>query len=260
MTRSSNSPLTPQFQEPEQEFRRRRRHARLMADIANLSWEEYASRTQEETGQGLVHPTIPDGTHFEIKGQFLHLLRETLFTGKDAEDANQHVESVLEIADYFHIPGVTKDAVMLRGPIPKKTPADGYALIEELAQHSHQWHSSRDSSLRKKPTDEQDDGLAALNAKLDALGGDMKKVNQTIHAIQVGCDNCSGPHLARDCPLDEDGKRKESVCYSSGDRFDERRPRNNNWKPYEEYKKDQAKKYKQNLQKLQTKDTEQPKN
>ncbi|KAI3766148.1 hypothetical protein L2E82_16199 [Cichorium intybus] len=264
MTRSSNSPLTPQFQEPEQEFRRRRRHARLMADIANLSLEEYASRTQEETGQGLVRPTIPDRTHFEIKGQFLHLLRETLFTGKDAEDANQHVESVLEIADYFHIPGVTKDAVMLRmddetlydawdrykemlqncpqhdlnphqvvqtfynginvttrqmvdsqGPIPKKTPADGYALIEELAQHSHQWHSSRDSSLRKKPSDEQADGLAALNAKLDALGRDMKK---------------------------------ESVCYSSGDRFDERRPRNNNWKPYEEYKKDQAEKYKQSGQ------------
>ncbi|KAI3752924.1 hypothetical protein L2E82_24966 [Cichorium intybus] len=351
MTRSSNSHLTPQFQEPEREFRRRRRHARLMADIANLSLEEYASRTQEETGQGLVRPTIPDGTHFEIKGQFLHLLRETLFTGKDAEDANQHVESILEIADYFHIPGVTKDAVMLRvfpitlqgaakrwlkaepprtiktweelktkfikqfsppskiakmkakiqnfqqmddetlydawdrykemlqncpqhdlnphqvvqtfynginvttrqmvdsqGPIPKKTPADGYALIEELAQHSHQWHSSRDSSLRKKPSDEQADGLAALNAKLDALGRDMKKVNQTIHAIQVGCDNCSGPHLAKDCPLDEDGKRKESVCYSSGDRFDERRPRNNNWKPYEEYKMDQAEKYKQSGQ------------
>ncbi|KAI3740492.1 hypothetical protein L2E82_30941 [Cichorium intybus] len=351
MTRSSNSPLTPQFQEPEREFRRRWRHAKLMADIANLSLEEYASRTQEETGQGLVRPTIPDGTHFEIKGQFLHLLRETLFTGKDAEDANQHVESVLEIADYFHIPGVTKDAVMLRvfpitlqgaakrwlmaepprtiktweelktkfikqfsppskiakmkakiqnfqqmddetlydawdrykemlqncpqhdlnphqvvqtfynginvttrqmvdsqGPIPKKTPADGYALIEELAQHSHQWHSSRDSSLRKKPSDDQADGLAALNAKLDALGRDMKKVNQTIHAIQVGCDNCSGPHIAKDCPLDEDGKRKESVCYSSGDRFDERRPRNSNWKPYEEYKKDQAEKYKQSGQ------------
>ncbi|KAI3767638.1 hypothetical protein L2E82_17938 [Cichorium intybus] len=54
-------------------------------------------------------------------------------------------------------------------------------------------------------------------------------MNQSIHAIAVGCDNCSGPHLQKDCPYDEDGNKKADACYSSGDRFDY--PiRRNNWR------------------------------
>ncbi|GKC59201.1 hypothetical protein Tco_1086799, partial [Tanacetum coccineum] len=48
------------------------------------------------------------------------------------------------------------------------------------------------------------DGLAALVNKLDNLGRDMKKLKKSVHAIQVGCQICEGPHLDKDCPLNEE--------------------------------------------------------
>lgn len=63
--------------------------------------------------------------------------------------------------------------------------------------------------------------LATVTEKLESLDRRMTKMDQSIHVIYVGCDNCSGPHLTRDCDLDENGNRKAQACYSSGDRYDE---------------------------------------
>ncbi|GJV57141.1 hypothetical protein Tco_1458146 [Tanacetum coccineum] len=53
------------------------------------------------------------------------------------------------------------------------------------------------------------DELAALVNKLDNLGRDMKKLKESVHAIQVGCQICEGPHLEKDCPLNEELKQVE---------------------------------------------------
>lgn len=42
-----------------------------------------------------------------------------------------------------------------------------------------------------------------------------------MHAICVGCEIFNGPHLTKDCHLDDNENRRAQVCYSSGDRFDE---------------------------------------
>lgn len=49
----------------------------------------------------------------------------------------------------------------------------------------------------------------------------MKNMGQSMHAIQVGCCNCNGPHLTKDYDLDENRNRKAQICYSSGEQFDE---------------------------------------
>ncbi|GKA16169.1 retrovirus-related pol polyprotein from transposon TNT 1-94 [Tanacetum coccineum] len=41
-------------------------------------------------------------------------LRSNTFSDSDHEDANEHIEKVLEIVDLFHIPNITVDQVMLR--------------------------------------------------------------------------------------------------------------------------------------------------
>ncbi|GKF39613.1 hypothetical protein Tco_0119674, partial [Tanacetum coccineum] len=51
---------------------------------------------------------------FELKGQFLKELRENTFSGSDNEDANEHIEKVLEIVNLFHVPNITEDQLMLR--------------------------------------------------------------------------------------------------------------------------------------------------
>ncbi|GJV34675.1 hypothetical protein Tco_1395075 [Tanacetum coccineum] len=41
-------------------------------------------------------------------------LRDNTFSGSEHEDANEHIEKVLEIVDLFHIPKVTQDQILLR--------------------------------------------------------------------------------------------------------------------------------------------------
>ncbi|GJX17309.1 zinc knuckle CX2CX4HX4C containing protein, partial [Tanacetum coccineum] len=62
------------------------------------------------------------------------------------------------------------------------------------------------------------DGLAAFVNKLDNLGRDMKKLKESVHAIQVGCKIYEGPHLDKDYPLNKEVKQVEEVRYGEFER------------------------------------------
>ncbi|GKA88839.1 hypothetical protein Tco_0810651 [Tanacetum coccineum] len=66
--------------------------------------EQYMSKIRADYGSGIARPKIDDKDSFELKGEFLKELRENIFSGSDHEDANEHIEKVLEIVDLFHIP------------------------------------------------------------------------------------------------------------------------------------------------------------
>ncbi|GKC51500.1 hypothetical protein Tco_1074245, partial [Tanacetum coccineum] len=76
--------------------------------------EQYMSKTRANYGSGVARPKIEDKDNFELKGQFLKELRTNTFSGSDHEDANEHIEKVLEIVDLLHILNITIDQVMLR--------------------------------------------------------------------------------------------------------------------------------------------------
>ncbi|GKC02234.1 hypothetical protein Tco_0993844 [Tanacetum coccineum] len=80
-----------------------------------------------------------------------------------------------------------------------------------MTDHSQKWHDGTTS--RNIRISSSNDGLAALVNKLDNLGRDMKKLKESVHAIQVGCQICEGPHLDKDCPLNEEIKQVEKVRY-----------------------------------------------
>nr|GEV74530.1 hypothetical protein [Tanacetum cinerariifolium] len=69
--------------------------------------EEYICKTREDYRSGVARPKIGDKAHFELKGQFLKEVRDNTFSRSDNEDANEHIEKVLEIVDLFHIPEIT---------------------------------------------------------------------------------------------------------------------------------------------------------
>ncbi|GJX26169.1 hypothetical protein Tco_0232465 [Tanacetum coccineum] len=83
-------------------------------DDPNITMEQYMSKTRANYGSGVARPKIEDKDNFELKGQFLKELHTNTFSGSDHEDANEHIEKVLEIVDLFHIPNITIDQVMLR--------------------------------------------------------------------------------------------------------------------------------------------------
>ncbi|GJZ09239.1 hypothetical protein Tco_0543522 [Tanacetum coccineum] len=56
--------------------------------------------------------------------------------------------------------------------------------------------------------------MAVIQAQLNNLGGEIKKVNEKVYAAQVGCEQCKGPHYTKDCPLKEEGKALEEAYYT----------------------------------------------
>ncbi|GKB75707.1 DNA-directed DNA polymerase, partial [Tanacetum coccineum] len=98
-----------------------------------------------------------------------------------------------------------------KGAIPSKTAADAKIAIQEMAEYSQKWHNGTSSRTRSTETS---DGLAAIQAQLNNLGREIKKVNEKVYAAQVGCELCKGPHYTKDCPQKEEGKTLEEAYYT----------------------------------------------
>ncbi|GJX12176.1 hypothetical protein Tco_0202035 [Tanacetum coccineum] len=223
MTRNSTSELFTPYKEPEQEFQSSRRHFKTLsldelrspdfnlfydqeyseeeeAEAMAETMEQYMSKTRTDYGSGVSRHKIEEKDSFELKGQFLKELRENTFNSSDNEDANEHIEKVLEIVDLFHVPNITEDQLMLRvfpisltrailnsrGVVPTKTAADAKKAIQEMAEYSQKWHNG---TSRGRST-ETSDGLAAIQAQLNNLGREIKKVNEKVYVAQVGCEQC----------------------------------------------------------------------
>ncbi|GKA51968.1 retrovirus-related pol polyprotein from transposon TNT 1-94 [Tanacetum coccineum] len=173
MTRSSTKELITPFENPKSVFRSKRRlfetpglvessspELDLFSDIEEHSEEEtteimtetmeqYMSKTRGNYGSGVVRPKINDKTHFELKGQYLKELRENTFSGSEHEDANEHIEKVLEIVDLFHIPEVTQDQVMLRVFPMSLTGAASRWLRNEPSGSITNWETLKTKFLNK---------------------------------------------------------------------------------------------------------------
>ncbi|GJR76910.1 hypothetical protein Tco_0089275 [Tanacetum coccineum] len=98
-----------------------------------------------------------------------------------------------------------------QGPIPGMIPAQALMKIQTMTDHSQKWHDRTLS--RSISSNRNTDGLVAFISKLDNLGRDMKKLKENVHAIQVGCQICEGPHLNKECPLNEEVKQVGEVKY-----------------------------------------------
>ncbi|GJT42236.1 hypothetical protein Tco_0950951 [Tanacetum coccineum] len=122
--------------------------------------EQYMSKTRTDYGSRVARPKIDNKDQFELKGQFLKDLRENTFSGSDNEDANEHIKKVLEIVDLFHVPNITEVILFYNG----------------LDVPTRQILDSRGRSA------ETSDGLAAIQAQLNNLGREIKKVNEKVYA------------------------------------------------------------------------------
>nr|GEW48563.1 hypothetical protein [Tanacetum cinerariifolium] len=94
--------------------------------------KEYMCKTRGDYGSGVATPKIDDKYHFELKGQFLKELRDNTFIGSNHQDANEHIEKVLEIVYLFHIHNITQDHIMLRVFPMYCSPARTAKKMEEI--------------------------------------------------------------------------------------------------------------------------------
>ncbi|GJZ77388.1 putative reverse transcriptase domain-containing protein [Tanacetum coccineum] len=196
-------------------------------NIDNLTKEQYLMLTRGNQAPGVVRPEIRGNVNFEIKSQFMQEFREDTFSGNKNDVAHEHIKQVLDIVSLFNIPRVTRDAVMLRvflitltravkrplnnlktfatssnrekrhctklgkdshGPILGMTPTEGLTAIQTMADHSQKWHDG--SPSQSVSSSNNYEGMAAIL--------------------------CDGPHLDKECPLNEDAKGVEEVKYDEG--------------------------------------------
>ncbi|GJX79860.1 hypothetical protein Tco_0328009 [Tanacetum coccineum] len=188
---------------------------------------EYKLLKEGIMAPGVVKPEIRGNVNFEINSQFMRELRDDTFFGNKGEDAHDHIDWVHSIIGLFNILDINshqkvnifykglsttnRQLLNLQGPILGMTPAQALTAIQTMADHSQKWHDRTTS--RKIRSSSSNDGLADLVNKLDNLGRDMKKLKESVHAIQVRCQICEGPHLDKDCPLNKEVKQVEEVRY-----------------------------------------------
>ncbi|GJY85493.1 mitochondrial proton/calcium exchanger protein-like protein isoform X1 [Tanacetum coccineum] len=144
------------------------------------------SKTRADYGSGVARPKIEDKDNFELKGQFLKELRSNTFSGSDHEDVNEHIEKVLEIVDLFHTLNITIDQVMLRAFPMSLTGAEVILFYNGLERLDKFLIQEVPYHLRLLLI------LAAIQAQLNNLGREIKKVNEKVYAAQVGCEQCKG--------------------------------------------------------------------
>ncbi|GJV53379.1 retrovirus-related pol polyprotein from transposon TNT 1-94 [Tanacetum coccineum] len=173
MTRSSNKDLVQPFENPKQVFRSSKKLSKTHSldhlsltrfnIISNLkdqfkeeeteamgeTMEEYMCKTRGDYGSGFSRPKIDDKTHFELKGQFIKELRDNTFSGSDHEDANEHIEKVLEIVDLFHIPEIPQDQIMIRAFPMSLTGATSHWLRNEPSGSIITWDALKKKFMSK---------------------------------------------------------------------------------------------------------------
>ncbi|GJT45659.1 hypothetical protein Tco_0954374, partial [Tanacetum coccineum] len=183
------------------------------AETIAKTMEQYMSKTRADYGSGVARPKIEDKDNFELKGQFLKELRDNIFS--DHVMLRDFPMSLTGAASRWlrNKPSgsiTTWEDLKTKGVIPSKTVADAKVAIQEMVEYSQKWHNG---TSRTRST-ETFDGLAAIQAQLNNLGREIKKVNKKVYAAQVGCEQCKGPHYTKDYPLKEEGKPIEEAYYT----------------------------------------------
>ncbi|GJQ91029.1 hypothetical protein Tco_0002168 [Tanacetum coccineum] len=190
--------------------------------------EQYMSKTQTDYGSGVVRPKIDNKYQFELKGQLLKELRENTFSGLDNEDANEHIEKVLEIVDLFYVPNITVDQLMLRVFPISLTRAVSRWLRNEPTGSIKTWEDLETKFLNKYC-------LPGRTAKkMEEINNFQQEPDETLYQAwerfkellmkfpqhylteiqEVGCEQCKGPHYTKDCPQKEEGNALEEAYYT----------------------------------------------
>ncbi|GKE32991.1 reverse transcriptase domain-containing protein [Tanacetum coccineum] len=175
----------------------------VMLRVFPMSLTRAASRWLRNEPTGSI--TTWDGLKTKILNKYCPPAR----TAKKIEELNnfqqEHDENLYQAWERFK-------ELLMKCPqhylteIPE-TAADAKVAIQKMAEYSQKWHNG---TSRSRST-ETSGGLAAIQAQLNNLGKEIKKVNEKVYAAQVVCEQCKGPHYTKYCPLKEEGKTLEEA-------------------------------------------------
>ncbi|GJU50430.1 DNA-directed DNA polymerase [Tanacetum coccineum] len=141
-------------------------------------------------------------TLYQAWEQFKELLR------KCPQHYLTEMQEVILFYNGLEVP--TRQILDSKCAIPSKTDADAKLAIQEMVEYSQKWHNGISRTRSTKTSD----GLAAIQAQLNNLGREIKKVNENVYVAQVVCEQCKGPYYTKHFPLKEEGKTLEEASYT----------------------------------------------
>ncbi|GJY71409.1 hypothetical protein Tco_0475112 [Tanacetum coccineum] len=103
------------------------------------------------------------------------------------DGGNQQLSEVILFYNGLGIP--TRQILNSRGAIPSKTTTDAKVAIQEMAEYSQKWHNG----TSKSRSTETSDGLTAIQAQLNNLGREVKKVNKKSMLLKLEANNEKDP-------------------------------------------------------------------
>ncbi|GJW75387.1 zf-CCHC domain-containing protein [Tanacetum coccineum] len=144
----------------------------------------------------------PDETLYQAWERFKELLM------KCPQHYLTEMQEVILFYNGLDVP--TRQILDSIGAVSTKTAADAKTTIQEMAEYSQKRHNGTSRGRSTKTSD----GLAVIQAQLNSLGREIKKVNEKVYATQVRCEHCKGPHYTKDCPQKEEGKALKEAYYT----------------------------------------------
>ncbi|GJR64979.1 hypothetical protein Tco_0011044 [Tanacetum coccineum] len=82
--------------------------------------------------------------------------------------------------------------------------------IQDMTDHSRNWY---DGSTTWQRSNHNSNDIVVITNRLFSLGCDIKKLKESIHAMQEGCKSRQGVHLIQECPLRKKDEVVEHVKY-----------------------------------------------
>ncbi|KAJ9557895.1 hypothetical protein OSB04_012509 [Centaurea solstitialis] len=132
-------------------------------------------------------------------GTFKHLLNSCPSHGLNKSEQVQTIYSGLAYSSRATLDSSAGGVFMY------KTPTEGYKLLEDMLIHNIDWRTDKRLQIPrmagKISTDfDPSDELAAMKNQQVKFERKIEELIKSVHALQVGCEECNGPHLTKDCP------------------------------------------------------------
>nr|GEY19195.1 hypothetical protein [Tanacetum cinerariifolium] len=164
MTRSSNQDLIQPFENPKRVFQSLRKLFKTQS-LDYLSSLEFSlisdleDQFKEEETKTIKGPTMEE---------HMTRTRDGYGTGIARPKIDEKVQ---------YVP--TRQILDSKGVIPSMKAADVKKAIQDMADHSQKWYNGTSTRCRSTKTS---DGLATIQAQLNNLGREIKKVNEKVYA------------------------------------------------------------------------------
>lgn len=134
-----------------------------MTDITHMTMGAYKKQVCNDQGSGLALPEFPTKTKFELKGYIIGMLKDIPFFGKDYEDEFNHIDEVKDNSNYFNVPHVSREIVLLR-MLPVTLIGDAKRWLKSLAPGTiTTWTNLRKVFIEQYPRPSK---ISKLNKKI----------------------------------------------------------------------------------------------